>query len=125
MLRERSTTACSRRVVQQCECHSAVTAVAVLRRAAGGPPRAGPVPVHYTAAMGRFSDRATQPARGPRDILKWRFGAKDPRPDNFAELDKIRPAVVGGGAEALASGAPVACWIGHATWAFRLGGVQI
>jgi len=75
--------------------------------------------------MGRFSDRATQPARGPRDILRWRFGGKDPRPDNFAELDKVRPAVVGGGVDALASGAAVACWVGHATWAFRLGGLLV
>lgn len=73
--------------------------------------------------MARFDDRATQPVRGPRDLLKWRFGKKDPRPDDFAALDAVRPAVVDGGAAALAGGAPVACWIGHATWAFRLGGL--
>jgi L-ascorbate metabolism protein UlaG (beta-lactamase superfamily) len=75
--------------------------------------------------MGRFDDRATTPARGPRDILRWRFGGKDPRPDDFAALDKVRPGVVGGGAVRLASGDPVACWIGHATWCFRLGGALI
>jgi L-ascorbate metabolism protein UlaG (beta-lactamase superfamily) len=75
--------------------------------------------------VGRFDDRATQPARGPRDILRWRFGKRDPRPPDFAALDRIRPRVVDGGAAALASGAPVACWIGHATWCLRLGGLAI
>jgi N-acyl-phosphatidylethanolamine-hydrolysing phospholipase D len=72
--------------------------------------------------MGRFDDRATQPVRGPKDLLRWRFGKKDPRPPDFAELDAVRPKVVPGGAAALASGDPVACWVGHATWCFRLGG---
>jgi L-ascorbate metabolism protein UlaG (beta-lactamase superfamily) len=73
--------------------------------------------------MGRFDDRATTPARGPRDLLRWRLGKKDPRPDDFAALDQVRPAVVAGGAAAVAAGDPVACWIGHATWAFRIGGL--
>jgi len=72
--------------------------------------------------MGRFDERATTPSRGPRDLLRWRFGKKEPRPDDFAALDLVRPAVVDGGAAALAQGDPVACWIGHATWCFRLGG---
>ena len=72
--------------------------------------------------MARFDERATTPARGPIDLLRWRFGKSDPRPEDFAALDAVRPAVVAGGAEALAAGAPVACWIGHATWCFRLGG---
>ena len=71
--------------------------------------------------MARFDDRATQPARGPGDILRWKLGKKDPRPDDFAALDAVRPGSRTGGAEALASGDPVAVWIGHATWAFRLG----
>ncbi|HSN26509.1 MAG TPA: MBL fold metallo-hydrolase [Kofleriaceae bacterium] len=73
--------------------------------------------------MGRFDDRATQPGRGPRDMLRWKLGRKrDPRPDDFKALDAVRPGVRGGGAAALASGDPVAVWIGHATWALRLGG---
>jgi L-ascorbate metabolism protein UlaG (beta-lactamase superfamily) len=72
--------------------------------------------------LGRFDDRATQPDRGFRDILRWRFGKKDPRPDNFDELDAIRPEVATGGADALAAPAACAVWIGHATWALRLGG---
>ena len=71
---------------------------------------------------GRFQDRATRPARGPADILKWKLGKKDARRDDWAALDAVRPAVVGGGGAALASGDPVAVWIGHATWALRLGG---
>lgn len=69
----------------------------------------------------RFADRATQPARGPADILKWKLGRKDRR-DDFKTVDAVRPKVVDGGADALASGTPCAVWIGHATWAWRLGG---
>src|SRR5262249_9942595 len=49
----------------------------------------------------------------------------DPRGPDFARLDAIRPGVVTTGAAALASGAPCAVWIGHATWALRLGGKLI
>jgi L-ascorbate metabolism protein UlaG (beta-lactamase superfamily) len=72
--------------------------------------------------MGRFDELASRPLRGPVDVLRWRFGKTDPRPDDYAALDAVRPAVVAGGAAALAAEAPVACWIGHATWCFRLGG---
>jgi L-ascorbate metabolism protein UlaG (beta-lactamase superfamily) len=76
--------------------------------------------------MGRFDDRATQPSRGPADIFKWKvLRRSDPRPDEFKTLDAIRPGSRDGGAAALASGDPVAVWIGHATWALRLGGKLI
>lgn len=75
--------------------------------------------------MGKFDDRATQPSRGPGDILKWKFGKKDPRPDDFKTLDAVRPARVDGGAEALADARACAVWIGHATYALRLGGKLI
>jgi L-ascorbate metabolism protein UlaG (beta-lactamase superfamily) len=76
--------------------------------------------------MARFDDRATQPARGPSDMFKWTvLRQSDPRPEDFAALDAIRPAVRDGGAAALASGDPVAVWIGHATSALRLGGKLI
>lgn len=71
--------------------------------------------------MARFDARATQPARGPRDLLRWKLARKDRRAD-WAEIDAVRPAVQEGGAAALASGDPCAVWIGHATYAFRLGG---
>jgi L-ascorbate metabolism protein UlaG (beta-lactamase superfamily) len=76
--------------------------------------------------MARFDDRANNPGRGPSDMLKWKvLRRSDPRPDNFAELDKVRPGIREGGAAALASNDPTAVWIGHATWAFRLGGKLI
>nr|MBA3453923.1 MBL fold metallo-hydrolase [Deltaproteobacteria bacterium] len=69
----------------------------------------------------RFEERASKPARGPLDILRWKT-RPEPRAADFTELDAIRPAVRDGGAAALASGDPCAVWIGHATYAFRLGG---
>jgi L-ascorbate metabolism protein UlaG (beta-lactamase superfamily) len=76
--------------------------------------------------MARFDDRATQPSRGPSDIFKWKvLRRSDARPEDFATLDAIRPGIREGGAAALASGEPVAVWIGHATWALRLGGKLI
>jgi N-acyl-phosphatidylethanolamine-hydrolysing phospholipase D len=70
----------------------------------------------------RFGERATTPARGPADILRWKLGKKEPWSDELAALDRVRPTVRDGGASALAGAAAVAVWIGHATWAFRLGG---
>jgi L-ascorbate metabolism protein UlaG (beta-lactamase superfamily) len=68
----------------------------------------------------RFEDRATRPARGPRDMLKWKLGAKPPRD---AALDAVRPLVREGAAAALAAATePLAAWIGHASWAVRIGG---
>ena len=72
--------------------------------------------------MARFGDRATTPRRGFGDILLWKvLRRSDPRPDDYAELDAIRPGIAAGGGPALASGVPCVCWIGHASWAFRLG----
>lgn len=72
--------------------------------------------------MARFSDRATRPTRGPRDLLRWKLGAKEPRTDAWDALDAVRPALREGGAAALAGGEARAAWIGHASWAVRLGG---
>lgn len=74
--------------------------------------------------MARFGDRATQPTRGPADMLKWKLLRRSDATVDRA-LDAVRPGVQAGGAAALASGAPVAVWIGHATWALRLGGALI
>jgi L-ascorbate metabolism protein UlaG (beta-lactamase superfamily) len=75
---------------------------------------------------GRFDDRATQPSRGAGDMLKWKvLRRSDPKPDEFKALDAVRPGIRDDGAAALASGDPVAVWIGHATWALRLGGKLI
>jgi N-acyl-phosphatidylethanolamine-hydrolysing phospholipase D len=75
--------------------------------------------------MAQFDERATMPARGPRDILRWKLGKKEPRSEDFAALDAVRLAVAEGGASALVGDAPVAVWIGHATWALRLAGKLI
>jgi L-ascorbate metabolism protein UlaG (beta-lactamase superfamily) len=75
--------------------------------------------------MARFDERATKPSRGPADIFKWKVLRKKDegvsRRADYDELDAIRPGIRDGGAAALASGEPVAVWIGHATWAVRLG----
>lgn len=56
-------------------------------------------------------------------MLRWKLGRGDPRPQEFRALDEVRPQRVDGGAEALARPDACAVWIGHATWAFRLGGL--
>ncbi len=75
--------------------------------------------------MARFDDRATKPSRGTADILKWKLGRREARRADYAAIDVIRPGIQAGGAAALASGEPCAVWIGHATWALRLGGKLI
>jgi len=74
--------------------------------------------------MAKFDDRATRPERGPGDIFAWKvLRRKDgPKRPDYKEVDAVRPGVRAGGAEALASGDAVAVWIGHATWAVRIGG---
>src|SRR5690349_2135332 len=76
--------------------------------------------------MGKFDERATQPGRGPRDMLAWKvLRRSEPKREDYKIVDAQRPAVREGGAAALASGDPVAVWIGHATWALRLGGLVV
>ncbi len=77
--------------------------------------------------MGRFDDRYLGTARGPADMLRWKVldrlpGRRAPRRPDFAAIDAALPGVREGGAAALASGDPLACWIGHASWCARLGG---
>jgi len=92
-------------------------------RAAAAGPRTGAC---HSSRMARFDDRATRPARGPADILRWKLGRRrEPRPDDFAALDAVRPGLRSGAAEALAGGAPLACWVGHASWLWRLGGLLV
>lgn len=70
--------------------------------------------------MARFSDRATTPARGPLDILKWRFGARPSAdPGGF-----VTPRVDNDGS-VIASSSSSLTWIGHATFVLRLGGKTI
>jgi L-ascorbate metabolism protein UlaG (beta-lactamase superfamily) len=56
-------------------------------------------------------------------MLRWKvLRRREPRAEDHDTLDAIRPGWREGGAEALSAPDAAACWIGHATWAFRLGG---
>ncbi len=75
--------------------------------------------------MGRFDDRATQPARGPADILRWRVSdtlagrrIKDDDPSFVTPTRAPDLALV-------AAPAPSLTWVGHATFVLRLGGKLI
>jgi L-ascorbate metabolism protein UlaG (beta-lactamase superfamily) len=73
--------------------------------------------------MGRFDHLATQPARGPADILRWRVldtfaGRRVRDPKGYAYATPVRP---NDGAQ-IAAAAPSLTWIGHATFVLRLGG---
>jgi L-ascorbate metabolism protein UlaG (beta-lactamase superfamily) len=71
--------------------------------------------------MGRFSDRATRPARGALDILRWnvvdRLTGKTLPRDRSGWLPPVRPP------DAAALAAPSLTWIGHATFVVRIGGL--
>jgi N-acyl-phosphatidylethanolamine-hydrolysing phospholipase D len=77
----------------------------------------------------QFAERATSPARGLRDILRWKvldpLRGRNKKAANFAELDAVRPNIVDGGEVALLGASPAACWIGHASWCLRFGGQLI
>jgi N-acyl-phosphatidylethanolamine-hydrolysing phospholipase D len=74
--------------------------------------------------MGRFDDRASKPARGPGDMLRWRLldtlaGRRVKDPGGF-----VTPVRENDGA-LLAAPAPALTWIGHATFVMRLGGALV
>ena len=78
--------------------------------------------------MARFDDLATQPRRGPGDILRWKLGrSREPRAADADALEKILPGVRDpeAAAAALALHDPALTWLGHATFALRLGGQLI
>ena len=74
--------------------------------------------------MGRFDHLATQPARGPRDMLKWRVvdalaGRNRKDPGGFVTPRRAPD-------RALVEGdAPQITWIGHASFLLTLGGRRI
>ena len=74
--------------------------------------------------MGRFSDRATRPTRGPLDIARWKLGRSEPPTEAFLEADdgSFAPRVVPNEGDAIQREVPHATWVGHATYVFRLGG---
>jgi hypothetical protein len=70
--------------------------------------------------MGRFDHLATRPARGPRDIWKWKVGdalagktRKDPGGFVTPRRDPDRALVEGA--------APQLTWMGHASFLLTLG----
>jgi L-ascorbate metabolism protein UlaG (beta-lactamase superfamily) len=67
--------------------------------------------------MARFDDRATRPARGPLDMLRWKLGgpSREPGPPFHA------PVVVNDGSLVRAR-EPSLTWVGHASFLVRLGG---
>ena len=76
--------------------------------------------------MGRFDKLATQPARGFRDIFRWRVldtvaGRRVRDPAGYSYKTPVRP----NDGSQLAAPAPSLTWIGHATFVLRLGGLLI
>ena len=76
--------------------------------------------------MGRFDDRATQPARGPSDIFRWRVldrirgkaPAREPDHGVGAPVRDNDGALVRDLASSLT-------WIGHASFLLRMGGLYV
>jgi L-ascorbate metabolism protein UlaG (beta-lactamase superfamily) len=74
--------------------------------------------------MGRFDERATQPSRGLRHMLRWKIvdglrGRNRRPPDGF-----VTP-IVPVDAELVRSGEAMLSWVGHASFLVRLGGALI
>ena len=74
--------------------------------------------------MGRFDHLATRPARGPRDILRWKVldalagkNRKDPGGFVTPRREPDRALIDGG--------APQLTWIGHASFLLTMGGKRI
>lgn len=65
--------------------------------------------------MGRFDDRATQPARGPADILRWKLGNTfKPRAEKFVTPSQTNDGSI------LRTDQPSLTWIGHASFVLKL-----
>jgi L-ascorbate metabolism protein UlaG (beta-lactamase superfamily) len=68
--------------------------------------------------MARFDERATRPARGARDILRWRLERRRQRRSDPPFAMRVRepdPAVLSAGRASMT-------WVGHATFVLQLGG---
>jgi L-ascorbate metabolism protein UlaG (beta-lactamase superfamily) len=66
--------------------------------------------------VGRFDDRATQPQRGPLDILKWKLSGPVPTSGSF------RPPIRANDGALVRAPEASLTWVGHASFLVRLGG---
>ncbi len=71
--------------------------------------------------MGRFDDRASQPGRGLRDLLRWRQERRAARRAGPPPPDVPAPRAEAD-LELLRSPRASLTWVGHASFALRLGG---
>jgi L-ascorbate metabolism protein UlaG (beta-lactamase superfamily) len=71
--------------------------------------------------VGRFDERATQPARGLPDVIRWYWARLRAPRDPNAQPDAPAPRRPNDGA-LLGSPTPSITWIGHASFVLRLGG---
>ncbi len=71
--------------------------------------------------MGRFDERATRPARGPRDIVRWQLDRLAGRVPADADPTFVPPRVANDGRSVRALESSLT-WIGHASFLARLGG---
>src|SRR5215813_4622291 len=74
--------------------------------------------------MGRFSHLAAHPARGPKQLLKWKVvdglaGRNRKDPDGFVTPQRAPDVAL------IHSGAAQLTWIGHASFLLTLGGKRI
>lgn len=71
--------------------------------------------------MGRYSHLATQPERGPSDLLKWKLGSRKEKPaaEPFVTPHRAYDRSL------VASGRASLTWIGHASFLLVLGGLRI
>ena len=74
--------------------------------------------------MARFDHLATQPARGPRDILRWKVvDAIAGR--NRRDASPFQTPFRGWSRDLVARGAPSLTWIGHASFLLSMGGARV
>lgn len=74
--------------------------------------------------MGRFDDRATRPARGPADILRWQLERVTGRAPARERKPVGAPSRANDGAAIRELPASIT-WIGHASFLLRLAGLYI
>ena len=76
--------------------------------------------------MARFSHLATQPERGPADMLKWKLlGKRDDGSPREAPPDDFRMALRAYDRSLVDSGKASLTWIGHASFLLVIGGLRV